>query len=224
MADDSELSRLDPETCPVTLSGGLEVEVVRMRTRQFFRLLKILTHGAGPQVMQAGLDFGDSPEDFTRKLLVLVVMSIPDAETEAIAFLQSMCQPSGLSGKAKPNKQQGEKDQDLWGKFNQAMFNPELEDLVDLMETIVRQEAPELQALGKKLIALLKVAGVTKDTQAEEPASQQDLANSSPGGSRSRSTSSATSTGGQTSTSTTSRSAGSASASRRSRAAATASS
>jgi hypothetical protein len=221
-----ELSRLDPETCPVTLSGGLEVEVVRMRTRQFFRLLKILTHGAGPQVMQAGLDFGDSPEDFTRKLLVLVVMSIPDAETEAIGFLQSMCQPSGLSGKLKPTKQQAEKDQGLWGKFNEAMFNPELEDLVDLMETIVRQEAPELQALGKKLQALLRVAGVTKDTQPEPEASLQDLAaaSSSPGGSRSRSTSSATSTGGQTSTSSNSRSAGSASASRRPRAAATASS
>ena len=59
MADDevSELDRIDPQPQQVTLSTGLEVDLVRMRTRQFFRLLRVLTHGAGPAMMRAGLDF-----------------------------------------------------------------------------------------------------------------------------------------------------------------------
>ena len=38
--------------------------------------------------------------------------------------------------------------------------NPELEDLVDLIEAIVRREAKDIMALGKRLAAMLKLAKV----------------------------------------------------------------
>ncbi len=223
--DDSELARLDPEPVVCTLKTGLVLEVVRLRTRQFFRLLKILTHGAGPAVMQAGLDFSAQADEFTKRLLTLVVMSIPDAEQETIAFLQSMCQPKGLTevalgrSKAKLSKQQDEADQALWEKFNTQMHNPELADTVDLITLIVKQEAPELQALGKKLMVLLQTPGLTaKDESPEDIPTPEELARaekaSLPEPSPPPSTSSATSMAGQMSSSSISPSAGSGSASR----------
>jgi len=220
--DDSELDRLDPQPATLKLSTGLQVDLVRLRTRQFFRLLRVLTHGAGPAMMRAGLDFKAGAEQFTAQLLTLVVMSIPDAEQEAVSFLQSMLKPSGLAEGRKLTKQQGEDNDALWEQFNTDLFNPELEDLIDLIEAIVRQEAPELQALGKRLQAMLKMfqaTGQDKEPSEAEP-SQQDLASSE--SSPPRSTSSPASTDGETSTSSNSRSAASGKLSKRSQPAASA--
>jgi hypothetical protein len=214
--DDSELDRIDPQPESCKLSTGFEVDIVRMRTRQFFRLLRVLTHGAGPALTQSGLDFAAGGDEFGQKLLMLVVMSIPDAEQEAIGFLASMCRPAGLAEhEGKLTKQENEANQALWTRFNEELHNPDLDDTLDLIEVIIRQEAPELQALGKKLQRTFKIFQATgQDRQPPEPdPSPQEI--NSPELSPQRSTSSATSTGGRTATSSTSRSAGSASASKR---------
>ena len=219
---ESELDRLDPEPVICKLSTGFQVEVVRLRTRQFFRLLRVLTHGAGPAMMRAGLDFRDDPGEFTQKFLMLVLMSIPDAESEAIAFLQSMCKPAGLIDRAESaqSKQEKEDNQALWDQFNKELFNPDLSDTIDLIEAIVRTEAPELQALGKRLESMLAMFRKTgQDKEPAEPVpSPEGLA--SPELSPSPSTSSAASTDGATSASSTPRSAGSGRSSRPSPAAA----
>jgi hypothetical protein len=211
MADESELDRLDPEPVTCKMSTGFTVDVVRLRTRQFFRLLRVLTHGAGPAMMQAGLDFKAEPAEFTSKLLMLVVMSIPDAENEAIAFLSSMCKPTGISDKplSQQTKAETENDKALWTQFGEELHNPDLTDTLDLFEVIVRTEAPELQALGKKLERVLTLFQKTgQDKEPPEPElTPEQLA--SPVPSQPPSTSSATSTDGPTSTSLTSRSAAS---------------
>jgi hypothetical protein len=211
MPEDSELDRIDPQPEVFKFSTGFEVEVVRMRTRQFFRLLRVLTHGAGP-ALQNGLDFSADAPAFASRLLTLVIMSIPDAESEALAYLASMCRPAGLSGKqaSQRTKQETANDEALFTQFGEELHNPDLDDTVDLIEVIIRQEAPELQALGKKLERMFKLFQVTgQDKEPPEPeASPQEL--SLPAPSPQRSTSSATSTDGQTSTSLTSPSADSA--------------
>jgi hypothetical protein len=202
-ADESELDRIDPEPVEVKLSTGFAVEVVRMRTRQFFRLLRVLTHGAGPALMQSGLNFNGDAGEFATKLLTLTVMSIPDAEQEAIQFLSSMCKPAGLTDKqeGQRTKQEVEADQLLWDRFGRELHNPDLTDTLDLVEVVVLQEAPELQALGKKLqrmFSLFQKTGQDKQPP-EAEASVQEI--NSPERSRRRSTSSATSTAGPTTTS-----------------------
>lgn len=216
-APESELDRIDPQTVLCEFTTGFTVEVVRMRTRQFFRLLRILTHGAGPAMMQAGLNFNAAGSEFVTQLLTLVVMSIPDAETEAVQFLASMCKPAGLIERegAALNKQETEANAELWKRHGEELHNPDLEDTIDLIELIVRQEAPELQALGKKLektFRLFQRTGQDKDKK-EPEASPEELASQVP--SPSPSTSSATSTAGLTSTSSASPSAGSGRSSRR---------
>jgi hypothetical protein len=202
-AAESELDRIDPQPQEVKLTTGLAVEVVRMRTRQFFRLLRVLTHGAGPALTQSGLDFSAPGEDFAAKLLMLVMMSIPDAEQEAIQFLASMCRPAGLTDKAEGarTKQEREGDDALWEQFNKDLHNPDMEDTLDLIEAIIKAESGELQALGKKLQRTLEM--FRKTGQDKEPTegekSPQEINSQAP--SRRRSTPSATSTGGPTSTS-----------------------
>lgn len=203
MPDDSELDRIDPQPEVVKLSTGFAVEVVRMRTRQFFRLLRVLTHGAGPALTQTGLDFSAEPGEFAQRLLTLVVMSIPDAESEAVAFLSSMCRPAGVTDKpaGQMTKQETEENQALWGRFGTELHNPDLGDTLDLIEVIIRRESPELQALGKKLqkvLALFQRTGQDKLPPEPDP-TPQDL--NSPAPSPPLSTSSATSTGGPTTTS-----------------------
>jgi hypothetical protein len=209
MPDDSELDRIDPQPEILKFSTGFTVEVVRLQTRQFFRLLRVLTHGAGPALTQAQLDFQGDPGEFGAKLLMLTVMSIPDAEQEAILFLTSMCRPAGLADKpaAQLTKQETEANKILWDRFGEELHNPDPSDTLDLIEVIIRQEAPELQALGKKLRKVTEL--FTRTGQDREPPEAEPTVQelSLPGRSRRRSTSSATNTAGQTSTSSTSPSA-----------------
>lgn len=221
MAEESELDRIDPQPVTVKLESGFPVEVVRLKTRQMFRLLRILTRGAGPAIAQ--LDFSSDSETFGTQLLGTVIMAIPDAEQETVAFLQSMAKPAGLVEK-KPQHQtkaDAEHNTELWDRFNEELFNPEIGDTVSLLEVIVANEAPELQALGKRLKALWatarKAVGLEKPEKAPEA---QDLHLPSPEPTAPSSTSSATSTAGPTSTSSTSPSAGSGSARKRRAAAA----
>lgn len=229
---DSELDRLDPEPEVVKLSTGYEVEIQRLKTRQFFRLLKVLTRGVGPAVVQSGLDFSKDPEAFGQSLLAMTLMAIPEAEQQFIEFLTSMCSPVDLHvarGRARLSKQESEDNQNALQEMLEELNNPELDDLLDLAEAIVKQEAPEIQALGKRVASLLELAKKTgqldeKPEPEPETVQAQVLTETSPEPSPEPSISSPTSTDGPTSESSSSRSAGSGSASRRRRPVASASS
>lgn len=208
---DSELDRLDPDPATVKLSTGYEVGLQRLKTRQFFRLLKVLTRGVGPAMLQS-LNFSEDPEGFGRNLLAMTLMAIPEAEQQFIEFLQSMCKPIGLhepDGRQLTKKER-EENSDAITEMVEELNNPELDDLLDLAEAIVKAEAGDIQALGKRVASLLELA--RKTGQLEDQAESGSAEASAP-----PSTSSPTSTDGPTSTSSTSRSAGSGSASRRRR-------
>ena len=177
---DSELDRIDPQPKVITLQSGLEVQVVRIRTRQFFRLLKILT-AAGPEILST-LNFQD--EDFGVRLMAVLLFALPEAESPAVEFIQSMVRPHGLHAlPRKPKKGQKLSDEQVaenqakWDQINDDLFNPQLEDTIDILETVIRQEAPEIQALGKRLGALLSevtkaLPGTTPDQETPEPETQ----------------------------------------------------
>lgn len=169
---DSELDRIDPVGEGITLKSGMKGEVTRIRTRQLFRLLKVLTHGAGQMFLQMALDFNAAPDEFGQKLLMTVLISIPDAEQEAIDFVQSIVRPVGIH-EGPPtalSKKQLEQNAELWAQQGRELFNPELDDLVTIFEVVIRQEAGELQALGKRLAGLLPMAQKLGQTQPGAPA------------------------------------------------------
>jgi hypothetical protein len=207
----SEMDRIDPQSEIVTLRCGIDVKVLPLRTRQLFKMLRIITHGAGQALSNAGLDFSQDAAVFMQKLISVVLFSIPDAEQETIDFIQSMVEPAGLVDKAPRDlsKQERETNVRLWTEVNTELWNPDPSDTLDLVERIVRREAKDIQALGNRVRGFLELA--SKTGQLSEPAASGPArpASNSSAGSRASSTSSRTSTAGRTSKSSTSRSDGS---------------
>ena len=157
----------------------------------------MLTRGVGPAVVQSGLDFSKDPEAFGQSLLAMTLMAIPEAEQQFIEFLTSMCTPVGLHeahGRARLSKQQAEDNQTAINEMVEELNNPELDDLLDLAEAIIRREAPEIQALGKRVASLLELA--RKTGQLEDKSQETETA-SLPEPSPEPSTSSVTSTDGR---------------------------
>ena len=214
----SELDALDPVPEPLKLSSGTSVLVQDLKTRQFLKLLRILTHGALPLVSDGNifrLDPNDEPDVFLKRLLSVVVLAIPDAEDETIEFLKSMVKPSGMIEGRRLNKLDFERNNALSDAVNTELDNPELEDLLSLVEIIVRREAADIQALGKRLMAMFTLAQKTGQVPSSgspspsHPGSTQTSSAVSPA----PSTSSPASTAGETPTSSTSASGGSVSVS-----------
>ncbi len=211
---DSELDRIDPVPDYLTLRSGLEVHLLPLRTRQLFKLLRIITHGAGQQLLTSGIDFADEPQVFIQKLLGLVLFSIPDAEQEAIDFLQSMVEPADLCEKQVRDMSKSEREGNIaaWTALNVELYNPDPGDTIDIIEVIVQRESGDLQALGKRLRQFLELASKTGQLKNEANgggSAPQQVVNL-PENSPESSTSSAPSTAGRTRRSSTSRSAASA--------------
>lgn len=165
---------------PVTLVSGLTVQVVPLKTRQFFRLLKIVTHGAGGALGSLSIDPNEGAEEFLTKLVALVVLALPDAEDESIEFIQSMVEPVGLIKRMRITKQDKEINEALWAGVHEQLYNPELEDLITLIETVIKREAEDIQALGKRLMGMFKIAQKTGQIPATEVESDDTNQTASP--------------------------------------------
>jgi len=166
----SETEIIAPLPTSYTLSNGLEVDVQPLKTRQFFRLLKIITRGAAPILgeMTGGLLSGND-EDVAGSLIGLIVFAIPEAENEAIEFLNSMILPSDLESSRDKGAQA--RNNDRYDKLAEAMLNPELDDTIGLIELIIRREASDLTALGKRLVSMLALAEKTGQLDPTSPSS-----------------------------------------------------
>jgi hypothetical protein len=208
----SELDALDPVAEQVKLSTGTAVLIEDLKARQFFKLLRIITHGALPaltdtDIFRTGGDL-DAAE-FGGRLLSVMLLAIPDAEAETIDFIRSMCKPVGLIEGRALNKADTERNAYLWGTLNAELDNPELDDLVTIVEAIVRRESADIQALGKRLMGMFRLAEKT----GQVPPSPTSQTSNSLEDSLSLSISSPLSTDGPTTTSADSASDASASAS-----------
>lgn len=169
----SEFDALDPAVEKLTLSSGTEVEFEALKTRQFFRMLRILTHGAGHVIFSSDNFFSGESEEWVGKLLGALFYSIPESIDETIDFIQSMVKPVGLlDPMRKLDKAQKAHNEALWIALFEELANPELEDLIDIVEVIFKREADDLQALGKKLQKMFKVAAKTGQLTPQQTGSQ----------------------------------------------------
>jgi hypothetical protein len=194
----SEMDKLDPVPDHIILESGLRVQLESLKTRQFFKLLRIITHSALPNIGDV-LDLENlNSDEFMGRLLSIVVLSIPDAEDETIDFIRAMCYPAGLVERRKLNKQDVEHNTVLWEGLDAELENPELTDMVSIIEAIIRRESADIQALGKRLGAMLKLAEKTGQLSSS-PSPKESTSNSS-AGSAGRSTSSRRGTDGPTTT------------------------
>jgi hypothetical protein len=159
-----DVSTLNPVPLDVTLEDGTVVLLEPLKMRQFFRLMRIITHGGGPAILNTQLSPGDDIGEFITKLVTLLLFSIPDAEQETIDFFLSVVKPIGLIERRPLNKADRERNTALYNTLVEKLDNPELEDFVTVIEAVVQREAADIQSLGKRLMSMLKVAqkvGVT---------------------------------------------------------------
>jgi hypothetical protein len=161
MAKATDVDVIVSEGDNVVLSSGTQVNIQPLKARQFFKLLRIITHGAGGMILNLKFSGEDTPEEFGAKLLALVGFAIPDAEDEVIDFILSMVKPVGEKTGRTLNKQDREHNKELIDNLIEELYNPELEDLVTIVEAVVTREAEDLQALGKRLMAMFDLAKKT---------------------------------------------------------------
>lgn len=156
---------LDPDLAVVELVSGRKATVLPLKTRQLLRMLRILTRGAGGLLLDYPLDFEDE-EALTSQLLVVLVMAIPEAEDETIDFVKSIVEPADLEVSADKATQarNAEKRESLAREFD----NPELDDLLSVVEAVFAQESDNLKSLGKRLRSLMGLARKTGEVKTEE--------------------------------------------------------
>lgn len=180
----SELDALDPVPDTITLSDGTEVKLLDLKARQFFKLLRIISHGPAMAALSnsSNLLQGD-PEAVVMRLVGFLLVSIPDAYEETLAFLQDMVQPNGLKD-VPDNADKSTKvaaagyNKDKWTQLAKALDNPEIEDVVDLVDAIIKRESGDLVALGKKVASLFRVAEKTGQLTSQTSQGQSTLEDS----------------------------------------------
>lgn len=154
--ENSELDALTAEPKALALASGLEIEIERLKTRQLFKFVKIVTSGAGGLLGSLNLSSEGDSSEFAGQLLALTLVAIPEAEDEAIDFIRSLVRPAGLVVSAKSKKDQA-RNEELFQELYAELENPELEDLFTIFEQLISVEAEHVQALGKRLLSVLKV-------------------------------------------------------------------
>lgn len=208
----SETDRLDPVLELVELMDGRKVEIQRLKLRQLFRLLRIITRGGAgylPMLREAMTMSSDEEraDAFGAQLLAIAMIALPEAEDEAIEFIMSVVEPEGIS--SGNDKRQREANEIKRQQLAEYLFNPEPEDAISILEAVVMRERHDLVALGKRLGAAFTMMSKTGQLKEKEP-TQSESTEPTPISSaptRARSTSSRRSTGGQTKSSSTSQSA-----------------
>lgn len=145
MADEAEIILPDSDGT-VTLTEGYKVVVNRLRLREFLALMKVVTRGASPIMATVSLDAGAGAAEFAKNFLSLLLFAIPEAEDEIVDFLRLIVTPDAGD------------DPETVLAIDTAMQNPEIEDVVIILEKLVSQEADSVQSLGKRLVSLFTLA------------------------------------------------------------------
>lgn len=171
--DTSDIDRLDPKPGRVTLASGTEVAIQPLKTRQFFKLLRIITHGGAGMIPQMRFSAEMDDSELAGQLIGLVIFAIPDAEDEAIDFIQSMCLPVAYPT---GNRQA---DKEMLANLAIELDNPEVEDIITIIEAVLQQESGDLKSLGNRIAAMIKGAAagnaVALVETEPEPVEQMEL-------------------------------------------------
>lgn len=149
-----DVDALAAEPDVITLSSGSVVRIDRLKTRGLFKLMKIVTRGAGPILMNVNLDFSNT-EKFTSQFLSIVFMAIPEAEDEAMDFIQAMVSPVGYVDHPK-TQADIDNNESVLENLAKALVDPEIDDTYSIIERIIHNEAGNISALGKRLATTLK--------------------------------------------------------------------
>jgi hypothetical protein len=165
MSDIDVIEPVPVDSRRVVLSTGTVLILQELRARQFFKLLKIITRGAAPVIPNLQVDGNSSVEEWTQQFLAVVMLAIPESEQETLEFIASMIKPEGLIETSPFRRKLSEEEKKindaLWDAIEVDLSNPNLDDLVTIIEAIVKNEGEDLKALGKRLMGMFQLAAKT---------------------------------------------------------------
>ena len=155
MTTSDEIEPISDDPYHVYLPGLDEtVGIEQLRTRQLFKFLKILTVGAGPALADLNISADTEEAELTQQLLMVLLVSVPEAEDEVIDFIRSMLRPDGLIDPVR-SKADTAKNVELYSELYAKLQNPLPQDTIAILIQVVKNEAPNMIALGKSLAALI---------------------------------------------------------------------
>lgn len=151
-----EVDVLLPEPGQLKLVSGIIVKIVPLKLRELLKLIRIVTRG-GAQLLPNLRFSGVAPADFAAQFAALVLFALPEAENEAVEFIQAMVEPEELRRPVRTDADRAFNTQQ-WELIYAELTNPELDDVVTIIESVVQREAEDLQSLGKRLMSAFKMA------------------------------------------------------------------
>lgn len=144
----------------ITLTNGMTVRLRPLMSLEIFSLLGIITTGLGPALAQMRLDPDEEERVFIARMVGMTISALPRAGHEAVAFLRMMVEPDGLT-KPAPGTRQHPQDKARHDAARAAldavMDNPDPMDMISIIEAIWAVNAGDLQALGKRLAAMVRL-------------------------------------------------------------------
>lgn len=131
---DNDLGVILPEPGKMEI-GGIPVEVRRLKTREFLLLMRVITGGMGASMRDIRLNTKDE-EAMVADLISIVMLAIPFAIEEFGEFVISIVEAKNKHEHA--------------AQLRQALENPEIEDLMNIIGIVVEQERDDLGVLAGK--------------------------------------------------------------------------
>lgn len=141
-----DVERLLPDpNLPFELTDGTMVVARHLKLREFLSMIKIVTRGASMAMGSIPLNVND--ENFQQSLIMLFIFAIPEAPDEASDFVRQIVDPAPPEGGWESPEKQVQASLHL----DELMLNPDPEDLISVIETVIRKEGPDIRRLGKRL-------------------------------------------------------------------------
>lgn len=128
--------------------AGVQCRINRMKTREVFSLLRILTLGGRSVEMIATAFEADKTEaQMAQQLAANLIVTLPNAEEDFVDLIRKMVgKPDGT-------------DAVEWVTVQRELANPDLDTSMAIIQAIVEQEAGELVRLGKAARSWWAVTG-----------------------------------------------------------------
>lgn len=116
--------------------GEYKVRVRRIKSREFFALMRIITKGLGEGLASFRFSFdAEDPEQMQADMLAVLAIAIPEAIEEVAQFLKAITEPVNPSETA---------------AVAAALENPEVEVTMDILGVMLEQERDDIgPLLGK---------------------------------------------------------------------------
>jgi hypothetical protein len=143
------------------LESGMAVRLRPLASLEIFALLGIITAGLGPAMAQMRLDPDEEERTFIARMVGMTISALPNAGKEAVAFLRMMVEPADLvraAPGARLHPQDKARNDKLRGELDELMVNPDPMDMISIIEAIWYTNAGDLQALGKRLAAMVRLS------------------------------------------------------------------